>query len=119
MKIILKSLIVLTLFFNPVFSADNNHLDKLFEKLLEDGEISARETEMKIWGIWTTHPKDQNLTSLLSRGTSFMNSQEYQKAENIFTTVIELDPKWAEAWNKRATVPVSYTHLTLPTMDSV
>ena len=33
-----------------------------------------------------------------------MNSQEYQKAENIFTTVIELDPKWAEAWNKRATV---------------
>ena len=59
---------------------------------------------MKIWGIWTTHPKDQNLTSLLSRGTSFMNSQEYQKAENIFTTVIKLDPKWAEAWNKRATV---------------
>ena len=104
MKIILKSLIVLTLFFNPVFSADNNQLDKLFEKLLEDGEISARETEMKIWGIWTTHPKDQNLTSLLSRGTSFMNSQEYQKAEDIFTTVIELDPKWAEAWNKRATV---------------
>ena len=104
MKIILKSLIVLTLFFNPVYSEDNNQLDKLFEKLLEDGEISARETEMKIWGIWTTHPKDQNLTSLLSRGTSFMNSQEYQKAEDIFTTVIELDPKWAEAWNKRATV---------------
>ena len=104
MKIILKSLIVLTLFFNPVFSADNNQLDKLFEKLLEDGEISARETEMKICGIWTTHPKDQNLTSLLSRGTSFMNSQEYQKAEDIFSTVIELDPKWAEAWNKRATV---------------
>ena len=104
MKIILKSLIVLTLFFNPVYSADNNQLDKLFEKLLEDGEISARETEMKIWGIWTTHSNDQNLTSLLSRGTSFMNSQEYQKAENIFTTVIELDPKWAEAWNKRATV---------------
>ena len=59
---------------------------------------------MKIWSIWTTHPKDQNLTSLLSRGTSFMNNQEYQKAEDIFTTVIELDPKWAEAWNKRATV---------------
>ena len=104
MKIILKSLIVLTLFFNPVYSTDNNHLDKLFEKLLEDGEISARETEMKIWSIWTTHPNDQNLTSLLSRATSFMNSQEYQKAEDIFTTVIELDPKWAEAWNKRATV---------------
>ena len=33
-----------------------------------------------------------------------MNSQEYQKAEDIFTTVIGLDPNWAEAWNKRATV---------------
>ena len=104
MKIILKSLIVLTLFFNPVYSADNSQLDKLFKKLFKDSEISARETEMKIWSIWTTHPKDQNLTSLLSRGTSFMNNQEYQKAEDIFTTVIELDPKWAEAWNKRATV---------------
>ena len=104
MKIIFKSLIVLILIFNPVHSADNNQLDKLFEKLLEDGEISARETEMKIWSIWTTHPTDQNLTSLLSRGTSFMNSQDYQKAEDIFTTVIGLDPKWAEAWNKRATV---------------
>ena len=104
MKIILKSLIVLTLFFNPVYSADNNQLDKLFKKLFKDSEISARETEMKIWSIWTTHPTDQNLTSLLSRGTSFMNSQEYQKAEDIFTTVIGLDPKWAEAWNKRATV---------------
>ena len=31
-------------------------------------------------------------------------SAVYQKAEDIFTTVIELDPKWAEAWNKRATV---------------
>ena len=76
MKIILKSLIVLTLFFNPVYSADNNQLDKLFKKLFKDSEISARETEMKIWSIWTTHPKDQNLTSLLSRGTSFMNNQE-------------------------------------------
>ena len=104
MKIILKSLIVLTLFFNPVYSADNNQLDKLFKKLFKDSEISARETEMKIWSIWTTHPTDQNLTSLLSRGTSFMNSQDYQKAEDIFTTVIGLDPKWAEAWNKRATV---------------
>ena len=104
MKIILKSLIVLTLFFNPVYSADNNQLDKLFKKLFKDSEISARETEMKIWSIWTTRPKDQNLTSLLSRGTLFMNNQEYQKAEDIFTTVIELDPKWAEAWNKRATV---------------
>ena len=54
MKIILKSLIVLTLFFNPVYSADNSQLDKLFKKLFKDSEISARETEMKIWSIWTT-----------------------------------------------------------------
>ena len=102
MKIILK-LIVLTLFFNPVYSADNNQLDKLFEKLLEDGEISARETEMKIWGIWTTHPKDQNLTVYYLEEHHLWTVKNIKKL-NIFTTVIELDPKWAEAWNKRATV---------------
>ena len=33
-----------------------------------------------------------------------MNNKEYSKAVEIFTKVIDLDPTWAEAWNKRATV---------------
>tara|TARA_Y100000590_G_scaffold457818_1_gene611251 strand:+ start:2410 stop:2961 length:552 start_codon:yes stop_codon:yes gene_type:complete len=103
-KKILKTLFIFIFFLIPANSSDQSQLDTLFEKLKFDNETSARETEMKIWGIWQTHPKNENLTSLLSRGISFMNKQQYQVAEDIFSTVIELDPSWAEAWNKRATV---------------
>ena len=103
-KKILNVILLLILFSNSAHSTEQNQLDYLFEKLKLDNETSARETEMKIWSIWTTHPKKQNLTNLLSRGTSFMNKKQYQVAEDIFSTVIELDPNWAEAWNKRATV---------------
>ena len=33
-----------------------------------------------------------------------MRDQNYVKAKDIFTEVINLDQNWAEAWNKRATV---------------
>ncbi len=33
-----------------------------------------------------------------------MRDQNYIKAKDIFTEVINLDQNWAEAWNKRATV---------------
>ena len=33
-----------------------------------------------------------------------MRDQNYIKAKDIFTEVINLDQSWAEAWNKRATV---------------
>ena len=41
---------------------------------------------------------------MLSVGSGFINNNEYAKAVEIFTKVIDLDPTWAEAWNKRATV---------------
>ena len=104
LKKFLNVIFLLIVFSNSAYSTEQNQLDYLFEKLKLDNETSARKTEMKIWSIWTTHPKKQNLTNLLSRGTSFMNKKQYQVAEDIFSTVIELDPNWAEAWNKRATV---------------
>ena len=33
-----------------------------------------------------------------------MSRNELTSAHNVFSKAIELDPKWAEAWNKRATV---------------
>ena len=32
------------------------------------------------------------------------DNKELEKAIEIFSNVIDLDPSWAEAWNKRATV---------------
>jgi len=82
----------------------NTELNRLFNELkIKDKSISFK-IEQKIWKIWSTHPNNNELTSMLSVGSDFVNNNQYQKAVEIFTKVIELDPNWAEAWNKRATV---------------
>ena len=41
---------------------------------------------------------------MLDIGSNFVNNNQLPKAVEIFTQIINLDPNWAEAWNKRATV---------------
>ena len=79
-------------------------LNKLFNDLKINNYPIASEVEQKIWEIWSTHPNNQQLTSLLAEGSNLVNKEEYNKAIDIFSKTIELDPSWAEAWNKRATV---------------
>ncbi len=79
-------------------------LDKLFIELKTDDQFLTFEAEQKIWKIWSTHPKKNELTLMLSEGSTLVKNDKLTEAVNIFTKVIELDPGWAEAWNKRATV---------------
>ena len=79
--------------------------DKLFEKLKKTSNpMSARKIEGKIWKLWTTHPSEESLTNLLAKGSEYMAQNQLTSAHNVFSKAIELDPNWAEAWNKRATV---------------
>ena len=41
---------------------------------------------------------------MLAQGSTLMNNQMFKEALIIFDQIIDLDPEWAEAWNKRATV---------------
>ena len=99
----LISLIVLIfLIQSNSFSKD---LDILFKNLLtaenyQDAEI----IEQSIWESWNIHPEKQSLTNKLANGTQSMNKNNYGTALELFTEVIKEDPKWAEAWNKRATL---------------
>ena len=79
-------------------------LNKLFNKLKINNTTLIYEVEQKIWEIWSTHPNNQKLTERLAEGSELVRNKQLLKAINIFTEVIDLDPKWAEAWNKRATV---------------
>ena len=54
--------------------------------------------------MWTTHPDEKSLTDLLAKGSDYMSQNQLTSAHNVFSKVIELDPNWAEGWNKRATV---------------
>mgnify|MGYP001497220984 FL=1 len=82
----------------------NIELNNLFEKLKDDNPVLTFKVEQEIWKIWSTHPKDKNLTQMLSEGSDLVNNNKLNDAVRVFTKVIKLDPDWAEAWNKRATV---------------
>ena len=100
-------IIIISIFINTNFlHADerNSELNQLFNELKIKDQSSSFKIEQKIWKIWSTHPDNNELTSMLSIGSDFVNNNQYLSAVEIFTKVIELDPSWAEAWNKRATV---------------
>ena len=101
------SFIFIFFLFSSSLLADDNkkEIDKLFVQLKSALNFeNSKKIEDKIWDLWTTHPTKNNLTSLLADGSSSMSQNKLEDAYNIFTEVIEIDPNWAEAWNKRATV---------------
>ena len=82
-----------------------SELNKLFAQLKALSNVEeAKKVEDKIWQLWTTHPSEDTLTELLAKGSEYMMQNQLTSAHNVFSKVIELDPKWAEGWNKRATV---------------
>ena len=81
----------------------DSQLNRLFNELKINNLALVYGTEQKIWEIWITHPTNEKLTFKLSEGTKLMQGNTLSESIEIFTDLIELDPNWAEAWNKRAT----------------
>ena len=104
-KFIILSLLV---FSNASAEKKDNELNKLFKILKNSEKTKAIEIENKIWKIWSTHPSEDRrgyrLTELLAQGSLLINQRKLIKAYGLFSQIILEDPKWAEAWNKRATV---------------
>ena len=105
-RIIFLIIIILNIvFFSNTFADERNQqLDGLFKELKTGEMLSNLTIEQKIWKIWSTHPKDENLTKLLQNGSDLVSKKKFFESIDIFTKVINFDPSWAEAWNKRATV---------------
>ena len=105
MKKILFVFFILS-FSSSLFADDNKkEIDKLFIQLKSALNFeNSKKIEDKIWDLWTTHPSKNNLTKLLADGSSAMMDNKLDAAYDKFTEAIKLDPNWAEAWNKRATV---------------
>ena len=102
------SFIVIIFLFSSFLFADDNRekeIDRLFTQLKSALNFeNSKKIEDEIWNIWTTHPSKDNLTKLLTDGSFAMMKNNLDTALNKFSEAIELDPNWAEAWNKRATV---------------
>jgi len=110
MKKILGIVILSLLFFSNVNAEERDgKLDKLFTQLKNTKDLSSAQIiENEIWEIWSIHPSDDRggfrLTELLTQGIRLMNMRELSKSYEVFSKIIEAEPDWAEAWNKRATV---------------
>ena len=100
-------LVILVYLFSQISCLANERdtrLNQLFNELKANKSKVAFIIEQEIWALWSTHPTDEKLTARLEEGSQFVRDQNYIKAKDIFTEVINLDQSWAEAWNKRATV---------------
>ena len=105
MKSLFLFLFIFLINFNLSFANDREiELNKLFIELKTNDVSTSLRIEQKIWELWSTHPNDKKLTEMLAKGSNLVNDQNFDEAIVIFSKVIKLDPNWAEAWNKRATV---------------
>ena len=71
--------------------------------LLKRG-LGSQLLERKICDIWNEQPNNTELTQKVELGTELMQYGDYNYALKVFNNVIDSDPEWSEAWNKRATV---------------
>jgi len=102
-------ILILFVFINSFFFSVKTYkkitINNLFNKLEKiNNSKSAEILEKKIWSIWNNHPSNNRLTEKLELGTEIMHYGDYNFALKIFDNILATDPKWSEAWNKRATV---------------
>ena len=108
MRVISKILIVSIslLFASKIALADQNdpRLNNLFKKLNEtENQDEIRDLISDIWNIWY-EVDDPKVIEYFEKGIQAMKIRNYPLAVRFFNNLIEEDPNFAEAWNKRATV---------------
>lgn len=99
------------LFFTFLFAAgsaqarqDDRRLPPLFKQLSVATDLTeAKAIEQAIWEIWMTSGNDA-VDRLMVQGMENLQYHKFQQAYHIFSIIIEIDPGFAEAWNKRALV---------------
>ena len=79
-------------------------IDFLFEalKAAPDAE-TAKLIENRIWALWFTSGSD-TADLLMTRVKQAMEANDVDLALRLLDAIIELNPDYAEAWNRRATL---------------
>ncbi len=75
----------------------------LHERLRDESPFVRGFAEQGLWLLWS-RSGDENIDRLMARGVEEMQSGRYAASIDTFTEAIRVRPKFAEAWNKRATV---------------
>ena len=97
--------ILFSLYFSTNLNADQNSpkLDFFFEELLQEKDISKQNIIISsIWGEWM-QSDNTDVQIIMDNMPKYFQSKNYKKAISALTFVIELEPSFSEAYNKRAT----------------
>lgn len=82
----------------------DKRLNRLFAALkTTKDEAKADRLTGFIWRIWRQTRNDA-ASIAMSRGITALSLRQYGKALAAFDTVVRIAPRYAEGWNKRATV---------------
>ncbi len=80
------------------------HLHKLFQMLAAAMSLKdAYEVEDLIWEAWT-ECRDPDGSAAMRQAIGSIAKNDYGAAEKVLNTLVQAQPRWAEAWNKRATL---------------
>ena len=83
---------------------DDPRLEGLFQRLQHTpNPTEAQVLEQQIWQVWL-ESDDAAINRLMQQGVFALSAQDYATALQTFTRMIDQAPKFAEGWNKRATV---------------
>ena len=89
-----------------ISQADQNDpkLEILFNDLSQtQSEMKAQPILLEIWSIWSV-AIDTKTQEKFDAGNQLMSKRQYDESILMFSDAINLQPTFAEAWNKRATV---------------
>ena len=80
------------------------NLEFLFGALkVAPDEASAKNIEDRIWALWLASGSD-TCNLLMTRVKAAIDGENYDLAIRLLDAIIEIRPKYVEAWNRRATV---------------
>ena len=105
MQRIILSIIIFFLIVS-ISQADQNDpkLAILFNDLSQtQSEMKAQPILLEIWSIWSV-AIDTKTQEKFDAGNQLMSKRQYEESILMFSDAINLQPTFAEAWNKRATV---------------
>ena len=77
----------------------------MFLKLKNSENFSeAISLEKKIWKLWTTSGSNEKYNLKMKKGIIFLNNGDLDNALKVFLNLCEVEPEWAEPFNKVATI---------------
>ena len=101
---LLATLVVTLASVQVIADQNDERLEDLFADLKSLDDVNAANSiANRIWDIWLQHD-DTQASSLMMRGIGQMNSGDLYGALETYDRLIALQPDFAEAWNKRATI---------------